>query len=189
MCPWTCFWSFVIFVIAVQGCALQKSKGILLLSNCEIQGVWHMIFMKILRFPSHQRAKVRHQGCSSTFRAQRCTQPFLMIYVYVFLLLFCFYHCCCCYCWVQGICMSSGKKHHAVKAAVWYTYRLWWTRWAPCMIADTKTYNVLRFIKIYNPWQSCWNIVLKQGNFIEQNNSQPFSSLPFKVGVFVVLCR
>ena len=161
MCPWTCFWSFVIFVIAIQGCALQKSKGILLLSNCEIQGVWHMIFMKILRFPSHQRAKVRHQGCSSTFRAQHCTQPFLMIYVYVFLLLFCFYRCCCCYCWVQGICMSSGKKHHAVKAAVWYTYRLWWTRWAPFMIADTKTYNILRFIKIYNPWQSCWNIVLK----------------------------
>ena len=106
-----------------------------------------------------------------------------MIYVYVFLLLFCFYRCCCCYCWVQGICMSSGKKHHAVKAAVWYTYRLWWTRWAPCMIADTKTYNILRFIKIYNPWQSCWNIVLKQGNFREQNNSQPFSSLLFKVGV------
>ena len=84
VCPWTCFWSFVIFVIAIQGCALQKSKGILWLSNCEIQGVWHMIFMKILRFPSHQRAKVRHQGCSSTFRAQHCTQPFLMIYVYVF---------------------------------------------------------------------------------------------------------
>ena len=80
----------MIFVIAIQGCALQKSKGILLLSNCEIQGVWHMIFMKILRFPSHQRAKVRHQGCSSTFRAQHCTQPFLMIYVYVFLLLFVF---------------------------------------------------------------------------------------------------
>ena len=106
VCPWTCFWSFVIFVIAIQGCALQKSKGILLLSNCEIQGVWHMIFMKILRFPSHQRAKVRHQGCSSTFRAQLCTVPSLSWW-YMFMFF------CCCFVFIVVVAVIVGYKGYA----------------------------------------------------------------------------
>ena len=43
----------------------------------------------------------------------------------------------------------------------------------------------------YNQWQNnyCWDIVLKWGNFREQNNPHPSPSHPFKVGVFAVFCR
>ena len=52
------------FLEGIQGCALRKIEG------SQIQGAQHMISMKKLRFSSHLRTKVRHQGPPGSARAQ-----------------------------------------------------------------------------------------------------------------------
>ena len=79
--------SYTLVVMTHERLCSVKIESSPVLWTCEIQGAQYMISMKKLRFSSHSRTKVRHQGPPGSARAQPwswATQYMLQPYYHLF---------------------------------------------------------------------------------------------------------